>query len=86
MGEDIKKKICTDLHLVKNQNFNASKKEIKLEFQNSSFDHVKSLVTQGALVTAVHEVLPQFQISKWAKVTETLSTTLFCFAWKALQQ
>ena len=71
---------------MQNDNLEGCKKSLNLKFENSALEHVKNLTVQGYLVTAIINFLPPSQISKWVKEAELLSTSLFCFARKALQQ
>jgi hypothetical protein len=84
--ETSSKNIITDEHLLKNQNLNILKRGLTIEFENSSLKHVETLTIQGTLITEINKALPTSQITKWSNAIKLLTTTLFQFSRKALQQ
>ena len=80
------KNVLIDSALMNAGSLQTAKKVLKLQSQNSALEHVSSLQLQGLSITSVIDNIKSSTILAWSKTIQSLSTVLFCFTRKGLQQ
>ena len=78
--------VKVDSIILKTADRKTAMKILSLEKEEFAFDHLKQLKIQGQTIVALSEAVSKACLSKWSKALNILTTPLYNFTRKALQQ